>query len=176
MTEKKENILNAALKRFAEEGFRSTSTSKVANEAGVSEGLIFRHFKNKEGLLEAIMEEGEQRLQVLFSDIVSESDPQKVINNTFNLVKSIANSPEQSSFWKLQYKLKWEMETYDEEKIRPIEIALTSAFEKFGYMHPKKEAQLILMLLDGMAMRLFLTDDFNANEMVDLLLEKYQES
>ena len=44
MTEKQENILKAALQLFAKEGFYATSTSKVAKLAGVSEGLIFRHF------------------------------------------------------------------------------------------------------------------------------------
>ena len=49
MTEKQKNIVNAALELFAKEGFKSTSTSKVAKKARVSEGLIFRHFKNKDG-------------------------------------------------------------------------------------------------------------------------------
>ena len=44
---KKEQILNAALELFANDGFTATSTSKVAKRAGVSEGLIFRHFGNK---------------------------------------------------------------------------------------------------------------------------------
>ena len=59
MTEKKEKILQAALELFAKEGFYATSTSKVAKTAGVSEGLIFRHFGNKEGLLHAVLDEGE---------------------------------------------------------------------------------------------------------------------
>ena len=45
MTEKQESILQAALKLFATEGYASTSTNKVAKVAGVSEGLIFHHFK-----------------------------------------------------------------------------------------------------------------------------------
>ena len=54
MTNKKEKILLTALELFANEGFKSVTTSKIAKEAGVSEGLIFRHFENKKGLLNAL--------------------------------------------------------------------------------------------------------------------------
>ena len=49
MTEKQEKIVQSALQLFAQEGYHATSTSKVAKHAGVSEGLIFRHFRNKDG-------------------------------------------------------------------------------------------------------------------------------
>lgn len=175
MTEKKENILNAALELFAKEGFRSTSTSKLAAHAGVSEGLIFRHFKNKDGLLQALMDLGEDRLKEIFTDIVTEEDPQQVINKTLSAVKAVANDPEQRHFWKLQYKLKWETETYDDSKIEPIQEALTTAFGKLGYTYPEKEAMLILVLLDGMVTKLFLSDSFDVIDMVDILIEKYKE-
>jgi len=44
-------ILDAALRLFAERGFRATSTKRIANEAGVSEGLIFHHFPKKRDLI-----------------------------------------------------------------------------------------------------------------------------
>ncbi|MEQ8245610.1 helix-turn-helix domain-containing protein [Fulvivirga sp.] len=175
MTAKKENILSTALELFAQEGFKATSTSKLAAQAGVSEGLIFRHFRNKEGLLKALMDQGEERLTHIFADIISERDPQQVINKTFSAIKAIATDPEQSHFWKLQYKLKWETETYDDLKMEPIRVALTTAFQKLGYTHPEKEAQLILILIDGLVTKLFLSQDFDIVETVDILIEKYQE-
>ncbi|QSE97365.1 TetR/AcrR family transcriptional regulator [Fulvivirga lutea] len=175
MTEKQEKILNAALELFAEEGYGSTSTSKIAKKAGVSEGLIFRHFTNKEGLLEAISKEGESRLKVLFANIVMESDPQEVINKTFRIASEIAMDSEQSHFWKLQYKLKWETELYDEKKMEPIRNALTTAFEKLGYQNPEQEADILLLLLDGLATRYFLSDNFDMENMIEFLLIKYQE-
>ena len=104
MTEKQEKILNAALKLFAEEGYRTTSTSKVAQEAGVSEGLIFRHFKNKEGLLEAIIQLGEERAKIMFADIVLETDPKQVIKKTICMGEQNLNNQENTDFWKLSIK------------------------------------------------------------------------
>ena len=47
MTEKELNIIDSAINLFAQTGYDGTSTSIIAKEAGVSEGLIFKHFKNK---------------------------------------------------------------------------------------------------------------------------------
>lgn len=65
MTEKKRNIIDAAAQLFSSNGFSATSTSKIAEKAGVSEGLIFRHFGNKSALLDTILAEGEQRLKAI---------------------------------------------------------------------------------------------------------------
>ena len=48
---RKDDIINAAVKLFAENGYAATPTSAVAKKAGVAEGLIFHHFKNKAGIL-----------------------------------------------------------------------------------------------------------------------------
>lgn len=44
-------IMKAAKKVMAENGYASTTISKVAEEAGVSRGLLHYHFKNKEEML-----------------------------------------------------------------------------------------------------------------------------
>jgi AcrR family transcriptional regulator len=54
---RKEAILKSATKLFAKKGFHSTPTSEVAKVAGVAEGTIFHHFRNKEGVLKQIFEE-----------------------------------------------------------------------------------------------------------------------
>lgn len=55
LTEKQIRILQAAVEIFSEKGFASTSTSEIAQKAGVAEGTIFRHFKTKNELLLAIV-------------------------------------------------------------------------------------------------------------------------
>ena len=53
--ERRAQIIDAALNLFAEKGFTGTRTREIAAEAGISETLIFQHFKNKETLyLEAL--------------------------------------------------------------------------------------------------------------------------
>ena len=174
MTEKQEKILASALELFAKEGFHATSTSRVARHAGVSEGLIFRHFGNKEGLLEAILKEGEERVQRLFSDIVFESDPALVIRKYLDLLVSLVSNPEELEFWKLQYKIKWETEQYGEHKMKPIFHALSGAFDKLGYPDPQQEANVLLALVDGLATHYFLQDSFDVLAMIAFLKTKYK--
>jgi len=56
LTAKQTLILKAAIKLFAEKGYSNTSTNEIVSEAGVSEGSLFKKFKNKRGLLNTILE------------------------------------------------------------------------------------------------------------------------
>jgi len=174
MTEKQEKILHSALELFAKEGFKATSTSKVAKHAGVSEGLIFRHYGNKDGLLEAIMKEGEERVKVLFGKIVFETDPKTVIRNTLDAFSQKALNQDEIEFWKLQYKIKWELEIYAEHKMEPLFLALSNAFSKLGYKEPEMEAQSLLIMIDGLATRSFLQETFDLDAMIAFLKKKYK--
>jgi AcrR family transcriptional regulator len=53
---RREQIVGAATRVFAEKGFRRATTREVAREAGVSEGTIYNYFENKDALLLAILD------------------------------------------------------------------------------------------------------------------------
>lgn len=48
--EKQDRMINAALKVFAQQGYRHASTDTVVMEAGISKGLLFHYFGSKIGL------------------------------------------------------------------------------------------------------------------------------
>lgn len=171
MTEKQEKIVQSALELFAKEGYHATSTSKVAKHAGVSEGLIFRHYTNKEGLLQAILEEGERRIKALYIDIVMDPVPKEVIRKTIEMTSQIDESD--YDFWKLQFKLKWELEVSGDEKMEPLKMALTNAFSKLEYEEPDLEAGLILLFIDGLASSVLKGSSIDAEAMTQFLLKKY---
>ncbi len=50
------DILEAAIHLFAEEGFHSVTTRKIAARAGISEGTLFNYFSSKNELMRAILE------------------------------------------------------------------------------------------------------------------------
>ncbi len=47
-------IVEAALELIAENGFHGAPTSMIASKAGVGEGSIYRHFKDKEALIHQV--------------------------------------------------------------------------------------------------------------------------
>lgn len=51
MSSKKEQILASALELFVTLGFHGASTSAIAKNAGISNGILFHYFKTKEELI-----------------------------------------------------------------------------------------------------------------------------
>ncbi len=64
--DRREQILDAALRIFAKKGFAKATNKDIAREAGITTGLIYHYFASKEGLLKAIFEE-RSPLQVIHS-------------------------------------------------------------------------------------------------------------
>jgi TetR/AcrR family transcriptional regulator, transcriptional repressor of aconitase len=56
--ERRKSIVDAALPLFARKGFAGTTTREIAEAAGVSEGLLFRHFPSKAALYQEIIRTG----------------------------------------------------------------------------------------------------------------------
>jgi AcrR family transcriptional regulator len=50
------SLLEAAITVFAESGVRGATTRRIAQEAGVNEVTLFRHFKSKDELIHAALE------------------------------------------------------------------------------------------------------------------------
>lgn len=51
MMDKREKILESALRLFVERGFHATPTSVISSHAGVSAGILFHYFSTKEDLI-----------------------------------------------------------------------------------------------------------------------------
>lgn len=60
--DKRERILDAAVRVLAKRGFHSTRISEVAKAAGVADGTIYLYFKSKDELLVSLFEDRVERL------------------------------------------------------------------------------------------------------------------
>ncbi len=82
-----EALLDAAVQEFAKAGFEGARTDEIAKRAGVNVALLFRYFKNKEGLYLAVIMRGHRigtqglkRLMVpLLEDKTAEIDQPRVL-------------------------------------------------------------------------------------------------
>jgi len=54
--DRRRQLLESAAQCFARHGYRGTTTAMIAAEAGISEPIIYRHFKNKHDLFVALIE------------------------------------------------------------------------------------------------------------------------
>lgn len=57
MLQAREKIIKASMNLFLRKGYKGTTTKTIAQESGVNELTIFRHFGTKEGILRAIVDE-----------------------------------------------------------------------------------------------------------------------
>jgi len=82
--EKQDRIINAALKIFAENGYRHASTDDIVVEAGISKGLLFHYFGSKIGLYAFLYDYCGRFLSLELSSSVQSSD-----SDYFSIMKSM---------------------------------------------------------------------------------------
>ena len=59
----KEKILDAALTLFAENGYDGTSVEQIANIVGIKPPSLYKHYKGKEDILNALIDIAEVRYE-----------------------------------------------------------------------------------------------------------------
>jgi AcrR family transcriptional regulator len=55
--QRREQLISVATKLFAERGYEATTTAAIAEAAGVTEPILYRHFEGKQDLFVAIVRE-----------------------------------------------------------------------------------------------------------------------
>jgi len=54
--DRREQIIDAAMRAFSQKGYTRATNKDIAREAGITPGLIYHYFENKEALFKAIIE------------------------------------------------------------------------------------------------------------------------
>jgi AcrR family transcriptional regulator len=74
--ERREQLLDVAAQAFSAQGYARATTSQLAKAAGVTEPIIYRHFKSKKNLFIALIARtGERTLAQWERDLASASTP-----------------------------------------------------------------------------------------------------
>ncbi len=80
----KEKILDAALTLFAENGYDGTSVEQIAGIVGIKAPSLYKHYKGKEDILNALIDTAEARYEELFG---SENHIGKIPENREEFIK-----------------------------------------------------------------------------------------
>ena len=62
----KDKILDAALTLFAENGYNGTSVEQITKAVGIKAPSLYKHFKGKEDILNALIDSAEVRYEEMF--------------------------------------------------------------------------------------------------------------
>jgi AcrR family transcriptional regulator len=89
LTEQK--LLDAALKLFAENGYAGARTRFIAEEAGLSEMTLFRKFKTKENLFNAVLVQNQEKILNDFDSIFLNDDFENIRDFLESLINELVD-------------------------------------------------------------------------------------
>jgi len=96
--DKRQQILDAALKLFVEYGFHGTPTSLIAKEAGVANGTLFHYFSTKDELVVALYSSIKSRMShYIFEHAESQTSFKETLRHQYIT----------SLYWALENKLEF---------------------------------------------------------------------
>lgn len=72
--ETEQKILNAALKVFAEKGYKGATTMAISKKAGFSEKTLFRKFKTKENLFNSVIIQNNEKIMRDIDSILKDQE------------------------------------------------------------------------------------------------------
>jgi len=174
---RKTALIEAAMQLFANNGFLGTSISSISKKAGVSKGLIYNYFDNKEALVKEIILEGMvQMMTDLNFDFTQTITRDRVIEL---IDKDLALIKKNNDYWKLYLAVITQpavIELVKEEIFQilsPFIMAITRYYEKKGVKNPQSYGYLIVALLDGVSLDyMFDPENYPLDEIRDIIVEK----
>lgn len=114
----KERIFDISLDLFSQKGYDRVSVREIAREVGIRESSIYNHYKNKEAILDAIIdyfksELNQSGLPEEESADLMEEGPEVFFDVGAKIYMNRINTPQMEKIWRLV-----SIETYHNEKIR----------------------------------------------------------
>ena len=86
MSNKKNKVLEVATNLFIEKGFANTSISQICDDANVSKGLIYHHFKSKNSILIEIFSHMTLKMIEMNENLEPIKNPNKQLINLINSI------------------------------------------------------------------------------------------
>src|SRR5580698_2814066 len=74
-TERREQVIDAALSVIVEQGYEGVSIEAIARTAGVTRPVIYDHFPNLAALLQALIEREENYALAQLAEVVPDTGP-----------------------------------------------------------------------------------------------------
>lgn len=177
-TDKREVILEASLKVFAENGFHGAPTSQIAKEAGVGIGTLYRYFENKDALIEAVHTDIDLRLRPAINDSIDDDVPirESMLNLLRRLFDYLLNNQNEFRFLEMYYNSPYgvaKQRTEEDGCDKPLFKLFKKGMERQVIKQMPKE--VLFALLFG-PMFMLIRDQFTGyfvltDEMIDMALE-----
>lgn len=102
-SDRRQQILNAAMRVFSQKGFQQATNKDIADAAGgISPGLIYHYFKDKQDLFMAIIHERAVFVQMIdHAEEFLEQPPREVLTQLGHAYLTTLTIPENTDFFRI---------------------------------------------------------------------------
>jgi len=180
--DKKKQIIDSAITLFATTGYEKTSIAAICAHSQVSKGLVFHHFKNKEGLLKEVflrMSEIINEVGDNTTDVNKELSPkEKLVNLLENIFVSMA-SPEQRLYYQFNFQVLCQpsarlvLKDLFDQRYQLMIASFTNILCEIPASTPLVDSQMLIAEIDGIALNyLFADDDYPLMAIKDRFIQK----
>ncbi|MGS2737940.1 TetR/AcrR family transcriptional regulator [Sinomicrobium sp. M5D2P17] len=91
----REGIIRTAARLFYRQGYSRTGINQIIEEADIAKSTLYQHFKSKEELLLAYLEEaGETTVKALINAANKETQPLEKILSIFSYIEELISQPD----------------------------------------------------------------------------------
>src|SRR6185295_20368911 len=81
---RRQQILDAALGCFSDDGFHQTGMADIVRQSGLSPGAVYLYFKSKDDLIEALADDRHRQEAALNSVTLGSGDPREALRAMIN--------------------------------------------------------------------------------------------
>ncbi len=172
--DKRQRLIDAAYKVFSRKGFNNASIKDVANEAGITPGLVHYYFKNKEELLFSVQSNIQKQYHSLYDDqYKSAIKPEDVLVE----IKSRVEKDPDWYRWRYElYALGLKSNQFKQEVANILQDGRKSISSPLQNLIGESKdtdalASILLACFDGLALQKMIDDDFELDQTYMLLLD-----
>ena len=173
--DKRKQLIDAAYNVFVNRGYANASVKDIAQEAGITAGLVHYYFKSKEDLLISVQNEVQKQYQIQYDGWRNDDSltPAKVLLE----IKSRAESNPDWYRWRYEiYSLALKNDRLKQEAATILRSGRDSLSEPLTHLAVQPAtadalAGVLLACFDGLALQKILDDRFDLDGAYQVLLE-----
>src|SRR4051812_23096763 len=153
----RQQLVDAAIRRFRRDGFRSVGIDQILSDVGISKTAFYKHFESKDDLMVAALEQQNGWLQDTFCTMVRERGGPRPIDQlhaSFDVVELIIESDEfqgcifvnAAMEFPLQHEPAHVLASQNKRSIEDLLFELAVAAEA---KHPRQLAEELCLIMEG---------------------------
>ncbi|GEA52213.1 TetR family transcriptional regulator [Vibrio inusitatus NBRC 102082] len=180
--DRKRQIIDSAIELFATKGYENTSVAAICEHSNVSKGLVFHHFKNKDGLLREVFMRMAEIINEVGESVVNtdlEQSPKARLVDFLDKIFLSMASPEHKLYYQVDFQILCQRSTRTllkdlfDERYQLMMTSFEEILRDIPAATPEVDSHMIIAEIDGIALNyLFATKDYPLMAIKDRFIQK----